>query len=127
MLALLLACARETYDVADLQLDVEAELPDASELIHVCVQGQGEHTEGAGNGRIAVPALRMDQAPVVTVEVWDDADQVLGVAGPVELLNAYTTVAFTLGSASSCTAEGAFARDDEASQLLALRFLGEEP
>ena len=73
-LALLLTgCARETYDVADLQIDVGAPLPAAAETLRLCVSDHGTLERGAGNGRMAFPGIRAGEAVDVTIDVYDDA------------------------------------------------------
>lgn len=58
MLPLLaLGCAGETYDVADLQLDITGPLPAAAETMRVCVAGVGILDLGAGNGRAAFTGI----------------------------------------------------------------------
>lgn len=125
-------CTVETWRTADLQLDVDATLPANTEWIHICIDGVGEHLEGAANGRIAVPALPFADAHIITVEAWSDAEDPavawLGSTGPVTMTldAAYTLAPFDGGSGAPCESTGSFAAKGDASWLLAVRFLGEE-
>lgn len=123
MLLALLACARETYDVADLQIDVEAPVPADAETLRVCVSDHGTLERGAGNGRMAFPGLRAGEAVTVWLDVYDDAGALLAVAGPAELSAdaPYTTTAL-LPPGEPCEAGGALAAEGADSWLLALRF-----
>lgn len=125
---LLLGCAREAYDVADLQLDVDAPLPDAAETLHVCVEGAGELTQGAGNGRAAFTGLPEGVPAVVRLDVKDADDVVLASAGPVTL-DAATPYATTplLDPAEPCADGGERAPEGDPTWLLAVRFREEDP
>ncbi len=118
------ACARETYDVADLQIDVEAPLPTDAETLHICVSGVGELEQGAGNGRAAFPGLRAGEAVDVSVDVFDEGGTLLASAGPIRLDDATPYVATPLlDPAVPCVANGGVAAEGTDSWLLALRFL----
>lgn len=128
--ALLVAgCAREAYDVADLQLDVDAPLPDGAEKLHVCVDGAGELERGAGNGRVAFTGLPEGVPAVVRLEVYDVDGVMLAAAGPVTL-DADAPYATTplLDPGDRCVDAGDDrAPEDAPSWLLAVRFHEEDP
>lgn len=122
---LLLACASVSYDVADLQVDVEAALPETAEKARICVKEVGMLEEGAGNGRLAMAGLPEGEPAEVTVAIFDAAGAVLGHSEPV-LLQAdtpYRTTVFVDG-AEGCEAAGTMAEGAENSWLLAVRFTG---
>jgi hypothetical protein len=116
-------CARETYDVADLQLDVAAPLPAGAEVIRVCVSDHGTLERGAGNGRVPFPGLRAGEAVEVRLDVYDADGVLLASAGPAPLdgESPYGTTPL-LAPGTPCVANGALAREDAESWLLALRF-----
>lgn len=120
---LLTACMTVEHTAADLQLDVAAPLPAAAAVVRVCVEGQGVHEEGAGNGRIAVPALRADEPATLVVQV-DDAEGTVLETAAVDLDSdrPYAEVGSFVEPFAPCTTEGAWARDDAESWLLAVRF-----
>lgn len=74
----LTGCARESYQNADLQIEVDASLPLDAEHLHVCVEGVGTRTVGASGTLYAMHGLPPEQEVVVTVDV-------LGGAGEPEL------------------------------------------
>lgn len=121
--ASLSGCGRETYDVADLQLDVLAALPSEAELIRVCVSDHGTLERGAGNGRVPFPGLRAGEAVLVSLDIYDGDGAFIASAGPAPLDAAapYGTTPL-LGPAAPCVANGALAREGADSWLLALRF-----
>lgn len=126
--ALLAGCARVEYDVADLQLDVEAPLPAGAETLHVCVGGAGELSVGAGNGRAAFTGLPAGDPAVVTLDVLDDAGALLGSAGPVTLDAATPWRTTPLVDADApCADTGAPAPEGVDTWLLATRFAEEGP
>ena len=116
-------CARETYDVADLQLDVTAALPAGAELIRVCVSDHGTLERGAGNGRVPFPGLRAGEAVHVALDVYDADGALIASAGPAPLdeESPYATTPL-LAPGTPCVANGALAREGADSWLLALRF-----
>lgn len=116
-------CARETYDVADLQLDVSAALPADAEVIRVCVSDHGTLERGAGNGRVPFPGLRAGEAVHVSLDIYDADEALIASAGPAPLDAAgpYGTTPL-LAPGTPCVANGALAREDADSWLLALRF-----
>lgn len=126
MLLALFACAAVAYDVADLQLDIAGELPADAETMHVCVEGEGEHDEGAGNGRVAVTALWSDRPAVVRVEILDDVGGQLLITDAVtfEEGDAYKVTEPLDPDGTICAAQGHFAPDDADSLLLGIRFVG---
>jgi hypothetical protein len=86
-------CARESYQNADLQLEVEAPLPEGARSVRLCVEGVGTRSLGAAGSRYAMHGLPEDQPAVVTVDVLtaaspdaDDAEaHLLARAGPLRL------------------------------------------
>lgn len=129
----LAGCARTPYDVADLQLDVEAPLPGGAESLRVCVVDAGELVVGAGNGRAAFTGLPAGEPAVVTLDVLDDTGALLGQAGPVTLDAAtpWRTVPLAEGAlvveAEPCADRGSPAPEGADTWLLALRFAEEGP
>jgi hypothetical protein len=122
-LLLLGACTSVVYSAADLQVDVAAELPADAAVVRVCVAGQGVHEEGAGNGRVAVPAIRADEVAVVVIQVDDTEGTILETA-PVELdlERPYALADANVAPAGPCTTAGDWARDDADWWLLVARF-----
>ncbi len=116
-------CAGEAYDVADLQLDVGAPLPDGAEVLRVCVSDHGTLERGAGNGRVPFPAIRAGAAVEVTVDVYDVDGALIASAGPAPLdgETPYTTTPL-LDPGTPCVANGALAPEGADSWLLAVRF-----
>lgn len=123
-LFLLAGCARETYDVADLQVDVTAPLPADAETLRLCVTGVGTMETGAGNGRAAFTGIPADVPVELSLTVLDAAGGVLGGAGPVTVDAAapYATTPFRDGAEPACAAEGERVAEGEPDQLLAVRF-----
>lgn len=123
MFLLFAACARETYDVADLQVDVTAPLPAAAENLRMCVSEHGDLRVGAGNGRMAFTGIRADTQVVVTLDVLDEDGALIASMAPASLGPdvRYTTTAL-LDPAEPCTAEGDIAEAGADTWLLALRF-----
>ncbi len=120
----LLACAAVTYDVADLQLDIAGDLPADAETVHVCIEGQGEHDQGAGNGRVAVTALWADRPAVVRVEVLDDVGGQLLITDSVtfDAGDSYIVAEANAPDGTICAADGHFAPDGADNILLGVRF-----
>ena len=123
MLVLLLGCARETYNPADLQIDVTAPLPADAENLRMCVSEHGDLTIGAGNGRMAFTGIRADTDVVVTLDVTDADGVLLASLAPTELGpdTRYTTAAL-LEPQAPCEADGEIAEAGADTWLLALRF-----
>jgi len=117
------ACARESYDVADLQVDVTGPLPEGAELLRVCVSDHGTLERGAGNGRVPFPGIREGEPVTIMLDVYDADDVLIASAGPAALDadTPYTTTPL-LPPGEPCVANGAIAREGAASWLLALRF-----
>jgi hypothetical protein len=126
VILLLLACGRVSYDVADLQLDVEAALPEQAELATMCVKDVGTRQEGAGNGRLAMTGLPAGQSATVTVTILDVDGTVLGSSVPqtLDADHPYETTTFDPAATTACDATGTLATDSEDSWLLAIRFTG---
>lgn len=124
---LLLACAQVEYDPADLQLDLDAAIPEGAEIMRVCVEDQRVHEEGAGNGRIAVTGIRTDRPAVIRVEI-DDADgEELGQAGPVTFDEAtpYQAATWEPPDGQPCSTAEDPAPDDVETWLLGVHFSDE--
>ncbi|MDP2314075.1 MAG: hypothetical protein Q8P41_14330 [Pseudomonadota bacterium] len=117
-------CGRESYDVADLQLDVDAPLPADAEVIRVCVSDHGTLERGAGNGRVPFPGLRAGEPVEVSLDVYDADGALIASAGPAPLDadTPYTTTPL-LEPGARCVANGAIAAEGTDTWLLALRFL----
>lgn len=124
MILALLACATPDYRAADLQLDIAAPLPEAAETLTVCVDGFGEYSAGAGNGRAAVAGLLVGESYPVTVDVYDADGVLLGTAGPTTLDEATPYAVAELGSPGivPCAATGEVAPAGGESWILAIRF-----
>ena len=126
MLLLLLACSREDYDFGDLQLDVDAAVPENAETARMCAEGVGAREEGAGNGRLAMPGLP-DVAPVIiTIDMLDKEGVLIGRSIPATLSDSdpYVVTGFAAASGEPCVTEGDFAAEGAPSWLLVIRFLG---
>lgn len=109
--------------MADLQVDVEAALPEGAEEARICVEGVGFREEGAGNGRLAMTGLPAEQPAVVTVAILDAEGGLLGASKAVTLdgNTPYQTTDF--GDATEiCAPTGSLAPEGSASWLLAIRF-----
>lgn len=129
---LLLACTSETYDVVDLQLDVDGAVVAGTELTRTCITGVGYREEGAGVGRLAtpgIPEILGTEGVVVQVDLLD-ADGVLLLStepATLTLDNPYVVTGIQeAGNPAEnevCLPEGSFAKDTEASLLLGVRFL----
>ena len=122
-LGLLLGCAREAYDRADLQIDVTAPLPAGAETLRMCVSDHGTLERGAGNGRMAVPGVRAGATVDVWVDIYDADGALLAGAGPAPLDGdtPWTTTPL-LTAEAPCEAGGAIAPAGDDTWLLALRF-----
>ncbi len=114
------------YVPVDLQLDVVGTVPVDIETIHMCVEGSGELTEGAGNGRVMFAGLRADDVALVTLDFRDVDDVVIGGVGPVEMDNTTAWLEAPQDTREDgCTAAGSTAEDDAESWVLGVRFTGE--
>lgn len=121
LLAFLPACERVAYQPVDLQLDVEGALPEDAATLHVCVEGAGENTQGAGDGQGVFTGI-----PVGPVVVWldllDDEDRVLATAGPAEFAEGDTYLAVPLGDGgAACQDDGAVVPEGQPSLTLGFR------
>jgi hypothetical protein len=125
VLILLLACAAESYDDADLQVDIQAAVPDDAEQSRLCVEGVGLREEGAGNGRLAFPGLPQDLQAALTVDMLDQDGGVLGRSEPLVLSAAipYQRVGFSPASGAPCEAAGDVAAARTDGLLLVVRFI----
>ncbi len=125
VLILLLGCAAESYDYADLQVDVQAAVPDIAEKARMCVEGVGLREEGSGNGRLAFPGLPPDLQAELTVDMLDGAGALVGRSAPVVLTPAlpYQQISFAAASGEPCEATGAPAEVGSGGLLLVVRFL----
>jgi hypothetical protein len=123
ILLFLTACAREEYDVADLQVDITAPVPDGAETLRLCVSDHGALERGAGNGRMAFPGIRFGEPVSVWLDVYDDDGVLLASAGPADLSadSPWTTTPL-LAPTDSCPEGGAIAPEGAETWLLALRF-----
>ena len=122
MLLTLLACDMQTYDVADLQLDLEGAMPVDAELMHVCIADQLEHEEGAGNGRVAVPGLWADRDAEVRIELYNiDGEQLL-VAGPIVFGDAWQVAPVLEPDGLRCAVDKDKAPTSAETWLLGIRF-----
>lgn len=125
LLIFLLACAAESYNYADLQVDVQAGIPDDAEQARLCVAGVGFREEGAGNGRLAFPGLPPDVNALLTVELLDEAGAVVGRSLPVTLRPEvpYQQTGFEPADGVPCEATGNLAPASEEGLLLVVRFV----
>jgi len=111
----------------DLQVDVDAPLPDEAEWVRLCIT-DGVHEEfGAGDGRYALPGVEAD--PELTVQVLDEQRLIVGGAGPVLVDEDHHVVPYLeLGCdgghpvCSACEGEGRPPPEGEPSWVLGLRF-----
>jgi len=124
MILFLWACARETYDPADLQLDVQAAVPDNAETARICVVGVGQREIGAGNGRLAFPGIPPSPF-VVQIDLLDSDGLRIGSTLPVEFTQAgdYLLTEYQEAEGEICTESDHFAEPGAESWLLGVRFL----
>lgn len=133
LLSPLVACASVAYVPVDIEVDVLGVVPSDAETIHMCVEGSGEMSAGAGNGRVTFAGIRADTEAVVTLVFVDEDGVVVGGAGPVSL----AAEGFDVGDAppwleveqddrsDDCVPVGTPASDDAESWVLGTRFTGE--
>ena len=125
-LAVLLGCGSVAYRPVDLEIDVIGAVPAEAETIHMCVEGSGELSEGAGNGRVLFAGLHTDHTATITLAFFTDTGEVIGGAGPIDLDEATPWAEVEQDDrADDCVAEGTTTTADEASWVLGTRFTGE--
>ncbi len=133
LLSPLVACGSVAYVPVDIEVDVLGTVPIDAETIHMCVEGSGDLSEGAGNGRVTFAGIRADVEASVTLAFLDETGVVIGGAGPVNL----AAEGFGTDSAPNwlqveqddraedCVPVGVPASDDAESWVLGTRFTGE--
>jgi hypothetical protein len=124
----LLACVAEEYDVADLQLDIDAAVNDTVETARSCITGVGYREEGAGIGRLATPGIPVMDPIEVQVDLLDPdgvlvARSELAALSQTEPYQVIGMLAELPEDAVVCEPEGAFASETAPSLLLVVRFL----
>lgn len=122
---LLLACAATGYDPVALVMLVDAPLPAEAATVHVCVEGFGEMSFGAGNGRVAFTGIPTGIEVTATVDVLDIDSEVLGAATRTVVPGASTVadlLAPFLPADAPCADPGDRATADEAGGVLGIRF-----
>ena len=125
LLIFLLACAAESYDYADLQVDVQGAVPDDAEQARLCVEGVGLREEGAGNGRLAFPGLPQSVDALLTVDLLDEAGALVGRSVPVKIGvgTPYQQTGYTVVTGAPCEATGELAPEGSEGLLLVVRFV----
>ena len=125
-LALLTACTSVAYRPVGLEIDVIGAVPLDAETIHMCVEGSGDLSEGAGNGRVLFAGLHTDHAATITLAFVTDAGDVIGGAGPIDLDETTPWAEVQQDDrADDCVAQGTTTTADEPSWVLGTRFTGE--
>ncbi len=121
VVAALQACDRVEYTPVDLQLDILGTFPEDAATLHVCVDGAGEYSRGAGNGQGVFFGLPVGPI-VVRLDVLGEDDGVLATAGPVSFDQGetYTTTPLEEGG-EACEDDGDIVSDSAASQVLGFR------
>ncbi len=150
-LALLGGCTVESWRNADLQIDVHASTLGDEDRVRICVADVGIREIALGSGLAAFPGLPANGSVDVTIDALDTDTQAAsedtakdtaentgsgdnalrrGRAGPIVLDTdaRYSSTAWRPCQADHedcalCEASGELASDDEASWLLAVRFL----
>lgn len=147
LVLLVAACDREDYHNAELQLDVDAPLPDDAGSVRICVAEAGVRTVGAAGSRYSIPAIPTGRPAVLVVDVLQEVMEdtaaagdfhVLARVGPVTLdttrpyaLEPLLEAGGTLVDAGDleaapllqpCVATGTFAEEEEDAWLIAVRF-----
>lgn len=88
------ACASTPHTPVDLELDVDAASPDDAAYVRLCDEGGMAQQYGATRrGTYVLTGVWADDAPRVTVDVLDVDEQLIGRAGPVELVLDYQLTA----------------------------------
>lgn len=129
----LAACGSVAYVPVDIEIDVLGSVPADVETLHMCVEGSGELSAGAGNGRVTFAGIRADTEAIVTLVFVDEDGVVIGGAGPVSLAAegfggdgspAWLQVEQDDRS-DDCVPVGVPASDDAETWVLGTRFTGE--
>ena len=130
MLLLLLGCAGFEHQAADLQWDIEAEMPADASTLRLCVIGVGQRVVGAReDGRMSFLAIPTGAPVDLGLDVLDDAGDLLAQTQAAQV-SGYTRSALSLCGDSAeacapCSAEGDLADEDQPSWTLAVRFVHE--
>jgi hypothetical protein len=120
----LAACARTEHVPVDLQVDVDAELPDGAEQVRLCISDGVARTFGAASGRYALTGLFPDGTFELTVDVFDAEESVFARVGPLLLEDFYTVADLDeCEDCSACVGTGEAPPADAASWTLGARFL----
>lgn len=125
--ATLFGCVGVEHHPADLQLDLEGELPLEVERVRICVADVGvREFPVRERGSYSVTGLFAGESVRVTVDALDE-DGALVVRGELDELEGYGSA--PLGSCDTsdcevCRAEGGFATEGEETWVLAVRFVG---
>lgn len=129
-------CQTPDYDKADLQLDIDAAVPEEAETARICATSVGSREEGAGNGRLSLPGLAAGAPVEISVEVLTGDGARIGRSEPVTLSveTPYQVAAFAMETGEPCeplggpgsgdSGEGGFVEAGADSWLLVVRFLG---
>ena len=115
------ACDRVEYQPVDLQLDLEGSFPLDADTLHLCVEGAGEHSQGAGRGQGVFNGIPVGPV-VVHYGVLDEDGVVLASAGPVELSleDSYVVAPLEQGG-ELCEDDGSVVQQGEDSLVLGFR------
>ena len=118
-------CARTEHIPVDLELDVDATLPEGAAQVRICIEDGVERTFGAASGRYAVTGLFADRVSDVTIDVLDADAAVIAQAGPVEVDSDYTIADLQPcdGECIDCAGTGDLPAVGEPSWTLGVRFL----
>lgn len=119
-------CGQTVHTPVDLQLDVDAELPEEAETVTLCVTDGVSEGFGAADGSWVLVGLP-EMSPVgFTLDVEDESGAVIGRVGPMEINQPWTAGAYDArpcgGVCQGCTGGGA-RPPREQSRTLAVRFV----
>ena len=116
------ACARTDYEPVDVQVDVEAPLPEDAAQVRLCVEGGVARTFGAADGIFALTGVRPEPVPVLEVQAMDGEDAILGAAGPVTLDTGYTSVPWAACDSCEPCIGGGDPAPEETAWVVGVRF-----
>jgi len=111
------------YQPVDRQLDILGTMPEDTATLHVCVQGAGEHDQGAGNGQGVF--IGLPEGPlVVSLDALGEDGSVLASAGPASFAVDDDYQATPLeDDGELCRDDGQVVPADSPSQVLGFRIV----
>jgi hypothetical protein len=107
----------------DLQVDVQAPLPDGAELVTLCIAEGPSQEFAATTGRFALAGLFPDVVPELTADVRDVDGILIGRVGPMLLEESYMLADYVAcDECDACESMDLSPPEGEPSWALALRF-----